>query len=189
MSWASLSVWNGVEFISLSGASPVGSVAIFHLHPSLPWLYQSTLLMCLLTTKGFSISFPAAGTFTDTLLGKKMEKWEELSHSEFIFTEVNFQEGRLWTICWSLLIFVELCEHEGLWVLGVTVHRDRRWHVATLQKANVHLTSLLPVRSGCGLLGSTSFYKGKSVLKNFVEELWENEGSNFFSPHQRQCWC
>lgn len=151
-SWASLSVWNGVEFISLSGASPVGSIATF--------LYQSTLHVCLLTTKGFSISFPAAGTFTDTLLGEKMEKWEELSHSEFTFIEVNFQEGRLWTIRWSLLIFVELCEHEGLCVLGVTVHRDHRWHVTTLQKANVPLTGLLPVRSDCGLLWSTSFYKG-----------------------------
>lgn len=84
----------------------MGSIATF--------LYQSTLHLCLLTTKGFSISFPAAGTFTDTLLGEKMEKWEELSHSEFTFIEVNFQEGRLWTIHWSLLIFVELCEHEGL---------------------------------------------------------------------------
>lgn len=156
MSWASLIVWNWVEFISLSGASPVGSTALFNLHPTLFCPYQSTLHVCLLTPKEFTISLLVQGTSTSTLLGEKMEKWGEFSHSEFIFTEVNFQEGRLWSVCWSLLIFVELCEHERLWVLSVTVHRD---HAAALQKANVPLTSLLPVSSDCGLLHSTSSYK------------------------------
>lgn len=57
---------------------------------------------------------PGAREFHWHAPGKKMETWEGLSLSEFIFIEVTFQEGRLWTLLWALLIFVELYEDERL---------------------------------------------------------------------------
>lgn len=132
---------------------------LFSLGPTLSYLHQPTLPCACWPQENLVFPLLLQGTFTSTLLGKQMEKWGELSHSEFIFIEVNFQGGRLWTICWSLLICVELCEHERLWVLSVTVQR-LQWHAATLQKANVPLTSLLPVKSDCGLLHLACFYKG-----------------------------